>query len=459
MSDRMRTIAAYVPRRLAHQLLTAVAPLSKATTSHISETFAAAVLFADLSGFTSLTELLAETGSEGLEELTRLLNESFSQIIGRIEAEGGDVVQFSGDAITAVFSAEDAPLPMATRRAFQAGIAVQQTMQRIGTLHTSAGEVTLGIKVAIGAGEVTAVMVGGVLNRWHYAIMGDPLRQIMVAENLAERGQIVLSPEAEAVILQEAVEAKALRPLAWAYNLTTAESALRLFIPRAVHSWLSEGLHEWIGVFRPMTVLFIGIKSVADPHQLHDFLRDAQEAIYRYEGSINKLAVDDKGTILLVLFGAPPFAHEDDPLRSLRCSRELLRLSQRVGLELSVGITTGRVFVGPIGGDSRREYTVMGDRVNVASRLMGLAPSGSIYCDYDTYRFTRTQTPLVALPSVAVKGKAGLMRVYRLADSAQTAEQTTAASAIGGTANGVSPVGGLFGWLTARRRPYSHHRR
>jgi class 3 adenylate cyclase len=101
MSEHIRTIAAYVPRRLARQLLTAVIPPTPAD----SETFDAAILFADLSGFTPLTELLAQTGHEGLEELTRLLNDSFSTIIGRIEAAGGDVVQFSGDAITAVFTA------------------------------------------------------------------------------------------------------------------------------------------------------------------------------------------------------------------------------------------------------------------------------------------------------------------------------------------------------------------
>ncbi|MCB8945234.1 MAG: tetratricopeptide repeat protein [Ardenticatenaceae bacterium] len=422
MSERIRTIAAYVPRRLARQLLTAVAPPTRSD----SETFAAAVLFADLSGFTSLTELLAQTGSEGLEELTRLLNQSFSQIMGRIEAEGGDVVQFSGDGITAVFAADKEALPIAVRRAYQAGMAVQATMEAIGSLHTSVGAVTLGMKVVIGAGDVTAVIAGGISDRWHYVVMGDPLRQIAVAEDVAERGQIVLSPEAGAMMLAEAVDAVALRPLDWAYNLAAAESALHLFIPSAVHSWLAEGLHDWIGVFRPMTVLFVGIKGVADPQQLHHFLREAQDTIYRYEGSINKLTVDDKGTSLLVLFGAPPYAHEDDPLRSLRCSRELLRLSQHVGLGLSVGITTGRVFAGPIGGTARREYTVMGDRVNVAARLMSLAPTGDIYCDYDTYRFTRTQTPLESLPPVAVKGKAGVIRVYRLADSTQVAEQAAA---------------------------------
>jgi class 3 adenylate cyclase/tetratricopeptide (TPR) repeat protein len=205
----------------------------------------------------------------------------------------------------------------------------------------------------------------------------------------------------------------------------TAETNLHFFIPRAVHTWLADGLHEWIGVFRPITVLFISIQGVVHNQQLQDFFREAQDIIYRYEGSINKLAVDDKGTILLVLFGAPPLAHEDDPLRGLRCSRELVQLSQQMSLDLSIGVTTGRVFAGPIGGEARREYTVIGDKVNVAARLMSLAPAGDIYCDFNTYRQTRTQMALEPLPAAAIKGKAGPIRLYRLAATRQTAEMAT----------------------------------
>jgi predicted ATPase len=295
-------------------------------------------------------------------------------------------------------------------------------MQEIGILHTSAGEVSLGMKVVIGAGEITAIIAGGVLDRWHYVMTGDPLRQIAVAEEQAERGQIILSPEAAAIMSRDIEPERLLLPLAWTYEMETAETNLHLFIPRAVHTWLADGLHEWIGVFRPITALFISIQGVVHNQQLQHFFHEAQEIIYRYEGSINKLAVDDKGTILLALFGAPPLAHEDDPLRSLRCSRELVQLSQQMNLNLSIGVTTGRVFVGPIGGKARREYTVIGDKVNVAARLMSLAPAGDIYCDYHTYRHTRTQMPLEPLPPIAIKGKAGAMRVYRLVATRQIAE-------------------------------------
>ena len=69
--------------------------------------FPAAVLFTDVSGFTALTEGLAAHGPAGAEELTLLLNGYFSRMIGLLEEQGGEVVQFSGDALTAVFPADD----------------------------------------------------------------------------------------------------------------------------------------------------------------------------------------------------------------------------------------------------------------------------------------------------------------------------------------------------------------
>ena len=99
MSDLLQTVAAYVPPNLVWATLNDAAP--KPPTKPQTERFPAAVLFADVSGFTPLTEALGQKGSEGPEELTRLLNRYFSWMIAFIEAEGGEVIKFGGDAIFA----------------------------------------------------------------------------------------------------------------------------------------------------------------------------------------------------------------------------------------------------------------------------------------------------------------------------------------------------------------------
>jgi class 3 adenylate cyclase len=198
MSDLLRILAAYVPPHIVRVTLSAVSPIPP--TEATADRFPAAVLFADVSGFTPLTEALAQKGAEGPEELTRLLNGYFSRMIALIEAEGGEVVKFSGDALTVVFPALQGDLSAATRRAWQAAEAMQGAMSAFATLETSVGPVALGMKIGIGAGEILAAQVGGVGDRWEYVIAGDPLRQVAQAEHQAARGEIVLSPEAKKAI-------------------------------------------------------------------------------------------------------------------------------------------------------------------------------------------------------------------------------------------------------------------
>ena len=287
-------------------------------------------------------------------------------------------------------------------------------------LPTSAGPVALGMKIGIGAGEISAAQVGGRHDRWEYVIAGDPLRQVAQAEHRAQRGEIILSPEAAELIAPQAISPRPLLQPDWSAvkNPALVEAALRVYVPGTVMTWLTGGLQDWLAVLRPMSVLFIGVEGIdyTQPDAaaaLHEFLRALQEIVYRYEGDINKLAVDDKGTIALALFGAPPHAHPDDPERALRCALDLQTLIPPSGLRLAIGVTTGRVFAGPVGSATRREYTVMGDTVNLAARLMVAAGPGQIRCDYETYRTARSKLAFEFLAPIAVKGKAGLIRVYR----------------------------------------------
>jgi predicted ATPase/class 3 adenylate cyclase len=445
MSYLLHTLAAYVPPAIVRATLSETSP--EPPTAARSEFFPAAVLFADISGFTPLTEALAQKGSEGPEELTRLLNAYFSRMIAVVEAQGGEVVKFSGDALTVLFPAAGEDLAHATRRAWQAAQAMQAAMDEFATLETSVGPVALGMKIGVGAGKVLAAHVGGLSKRWEYIIAGDPLRQVAQAEHQAERGEIILSPEAQATLFPHALPPRPLSQPDWTavQDPQAVETVLQCYVPGIVSAWLGQELHDWLAVLRPMTVLFGGLSGLDYTHpdavtRLHTFLHAAQELIQHYDGSINKLAVDDKGTILLALFGAPPRAHENDPERALRCAMDLQAMAERQGLQLALGVTTGRVFAGPVGSPTRREYTVMGDTVNLAARLMGLptggpvglAGPGQIHCDYETYHSARNRLAFDLLLPVRVKGKAGLIRIYRpLGEAGKTVAEPVGGALVG----------------------------
>src|SRR5262245_44629378 len=116
----IETFASYVPRLIIQRLLTDPILI----TEPLSQRFPAAVLYADISGFTALTERLAEQGPVGAEILTRELNTYFGQLIEIITRHGGDIVKFAGDALTAIWPVTDEgpELPEAARQAAQCGL-------------------------------------------------------------------------------------------------------------------------------------------------------------------------------------------------------------------------------------------------------------------------------------------------------------------------------------------------
>ena len=161
------------------------------------ERFPAAALFADISGFTPLASWLAQRGPAGAEELSRLLNAYFGRLLALIDAHGGEAVKFAGDALLALWPvASDEDLATAVCRAGQCGLAVQAALDA-----SDVGEgVRLSLHVGIGAGEALALHVGGVAGRWYLVAAGEPVRQSGAAVGQAGAGEVVLAPEAWALV-------------------------------------------------------------------------------------------------------------------------------------------------------------------------------------------------------------------------------------------------------------------
>ena len=95
-------LASYAPALVTRRLAVDPKPISAPTLEH----FNAVALFADISGFTPLTERLSQGGPQGVEELSRVLNTYFGQLIDLITAHGGDIVKFAGDALLALWPVE-----------------------------------------------------------------------------------------------------------------------------------------------------------------------------------------------------------------------------------------------------------------------------------------------------------------------------------------------------------------
>ena len=119
------------------------------------------------------------------------------------------------------------------------------------------------------------------------------------------------------------------------------------------------------------------------------------------------------GDAVMAIWGAAS-TREDDPERAVLAALAMQQELQRPGsgdqLAMRVGLNTGPVYLGAVAGS--REFTAMGDTVNVASRMQALAPLGGVLVTHDTYRHVRGVFDVEALDPALVKGKSGPIRVY-----------------------------------------------
>jgi predicted ATPase/class 3 adenylate cyclase len=179
------------------------------------------------------------------------------------------------------------------------------------------------------------------------------------------------------------------------------------------------------GERRLVTVMFADISGFTamsetmDPETVRDLMNACFEhlvpVVERFGGTVDKFIGDE----IMALFGAP-IAHENDPERALRTALEMMselsafNLQHSTALGLHFGINTGHVIAGGLGTRERQEYSVMGDTVNLASRLEEVSERGEILVGPDTYRFTVPLFEFEALAPVRVKGKAEPVQIYRL---------------------------------------------
>jgi class 3 adenylate cyclase/predicted ATPase len=418
-------IASYVPARVARQLAANDAEPGVPR----ADRFSGAVLLADITGFTALTESLARRGDVGAEDLTRFLNVYFGQLIDLIVDHGGDIVKFAGDAMLAVWPDDEEDAATSALRAAQCGLSAQERLRDFA----ADAEVRLSLRISVSAGRLAIIHVGGIEGRRELIATGDPLAQVNAANAEATAGEVVVAAEAWRLVGDrlegEPLASGAVRVLGVRQPVTmpavkpapsTQSKALLPYVPVAAIDEISRGGSSWLAELRRVTVLFVnfpGLTPATPLDRAQTVMRELQTVLYRFEGTINKLSLDDKGASMVAALGLPPLSHEDDPERAVRAAmaiRERLALLQ---VRHSTGVATGLAFCGIVGNARRREYTMIGDVVNLAARLMQAA-KGGILCDRITFESARSRLPFEPLPSIHVKGKAEDIAVFHPSDAA-----------------------------------------
>ena len=174
---------------------------------------------------------------------------------------------------------------------------------------------------------------------------------------------------------------------------------------------------------------FTALSEQKDPEEVRSLINGCFEhlvpVVQKFGGTIDKFIGDE----IMALFGAP-VAHEDDPERAVRTALELMEamtsFNQAHGtdLNLHIGINTGAVIAGNIGSTGRRDYSVMGDAVNLAARLEDASPDGETFVGPRTYAQTSGVFEYEKIPPLKLKGKSTPVDIYRLGGLRPRANRT-----------------------------------
>lgn len=380
--------------------------------------------FVDISGFTALSEKLARRGRIGAEELTEVLDRVFGSMLDLAYARGGSLLKFGGDALLLMFEGEHHVLQGAC-----AAVEMRAALREATRIPTSVGRIPLRMSVGLHTGPIDLYRVGASHNE--LIITGPTATETTVMEGTADAGEILVSPSMEARLPASAIGkpkgvGRLLRwrkatapPVGPVERRTVDEDVFVQAVPVELREHLGRGGGE--AEHRIATVGFLKFKGVEAlaveggrdlvAIALGDLITVVQEATESEDVTFLASDIDDDGGKVILTTGVPT-TREDDEGRMLRAVRRIADAGTR--LPLRIGVNRGHVFAGQIGTAYRSTYTVMGDTVNLAARLMAAAPSGGVYVSPSVLDRSRTLFATQAIEPFRVKGKAEPVHAWSL---------------------------------------------
>lgn len=385
------------------------------------------LLLSDISGFTRLSEGLAESGKEGAERLTNLMNEYFHMVLDIARSYGGSNLKFGGDALLLLFQGANH-----AGRAVATGLGMRRATQKF-TFRLERSRLRLNMTLGVHSGTFYFAVGGIPGQRMQHFILGEGVNRIAQVQASAATGQLLITESVFNLLNGSAVTeqlgdvyrivrlSKRIVPsIGEKKTVTMPRSAQELlaYIPppitQALHS--QGGVNNIEGEHRKVTIAFINLLSVnerlaekgADTllNELQKYLSCVIRLAHQYGGFLVSNDIYTSGIKLIVIFGAP-VAHEHDSTNALRFALGLRqeRYHLKIHLTHRIGVNSGFVFAGDVGAPYRHEYTVMGDAVNLAARLMSSATPGQILVSRATANEAGPGIVVQELTPIRVKGK------------------------------------------------------
>jgi len=382
--------------------------------------FVAYAMFIDLSGFTPLTETLMKRGNEGAEQLSIILNDIFAPMVALVYERGGMIPYFAGDAFTAIFPVDQFSIN---------AISFVKTAQDIRDLFSlegfkqkQFGDFSIGIKIGLSFGNVEWGIIGDKHKQFyfrgtaidnsaeseHHASDKEIIFDQNLYKKLSQVTEVTVANVAEGFFRLENDVKSAIEFGAPSELPKLKKKIARAFLPKAVINY------NQTGEFRNVVSVFISFTGVESHQLLNEFATLILDEINRFSGYFKEIDFGDKGGVMLGFFGAP-VSFENNIDRALEfvfaIKEQEVELNEK-GIQFRVGIASGLAYTGIVGGHQRCQYAAVGNRVNLAARLMITAEWGEILVDEEIRKSTTFK--FEDLGEKQYKGIEGLIATFRL---------------------------------------------
>ena len=376
-----------------------------------------------LSSDTQFAEFLS--GHDAAGDLSTIMKTVLDKLINCISAAGGDIVSFCGDALLILFSSPT--------------IATECGLRLLSVPVEAGYPGDLGMHIGIGLGEsIGIVTVGGFERKWESFLVGASLQEMFSAQKVADRGQLVVSRQVHDALLKagdaeythgdvsETVLVKSFRengqeaprgntrpssPREPSFDTSDYASHLKEHTP---DSFLVSAKYSLSNV-KKITCLFVRMDiQNADLSLSQTFTISVQQSCSLFGATLRQVVVDDKGLVAVIVVGISKHVHVDQPARGVKMAVDIL--SRLHPLSARIGIATGPAFCGILGNRLRCDYAVMGKAVNLAARLMGQAVrlKQRILLDESTFKGCRHQHfQLDSVGKLQLKGHIDPVETYK----------------------------------------------
>ena len=386
-----------------------------------------AVLFADIGGFTGIAEKLAhELGAVlGAEELTYHLNRIFSVMIMHVHACHGSVIYFNGDAITCWFDSDHC------RGAVYCALTMQKQLADFSEVVFSNGSrIRLGFKISVCSGQARRFLIGDPGIQVMDFIGGKLLNRVAAAEELIQSDNIIIGAEllsffGNSIDIKEWISSaegehfavgidllENFEPTSLEEDVLLTKTECKPWIHRHVYYKILSQNKGFIAEFRSPAIIFMNFEGIDYDKdrdaglKLDAFIKKVQNVFNRYEAILLQVIFGDKGSYIYGAFG-PLISHENDIFRAVEASIKLTELETEFDYvsNIRIGINRGEVYAGTYGSGARRTFGILGNEVNIAARLMGLANPGNILV---TEAIEKTASSVFNFETIGIQSFKGL---------------------------------------------------